>query len=173
MPLPRHRQRKARDTHTLLPPFEDIAASKVPERAKSMQAGGFAALHHFVVALPVTRDEDDLCAKARPRILEELHCIRAAAALLRVPQDHALRLDMIMDEGGDGGAECALLVGADPDEEPILALDAGRERRADARARADADAAFEHGRGVANTGFAVSATTGKGDRPRYTGTYRT
>ena len=51
---------------------------------------------------------------------------------------------MLLDEAGDGWAEGAFLVGADPDEEPVGALDAGGERGADAGAGADADAALEH-----------------------------
>jgi hypothetical protein len=59
---------------------------------------------------------------------------------------------VLLDQAGDGRAKGAFLVGPDPDEEPVGALDAGGERGADACARADADAALEHGGGVADAG---------------------
>lgn len=62
---------------------------------------------------------------------------------------------MLLDQAGDGGPKGALLVGADPDEEPVWALDAGRESGADAGTRADADAALEHGGGVADASWRV------------------
>jgi hypothetical protein len=49
-------------------------------------------------------------------------------------------------------AKGALLVGSNPDEEPVGRLDAGGERGADAGAGADADAAGEHGGSVAYAG---------------------
>lgn len=58
-----------------------------------------------------------------------------------------------MDEARDGRPERALLVGADPDEEPIWALDAGRQRSADTGARADADTPAEHGGRMADAGW--------------------
>ena len=37
---------------------------------------------------------------------------------LRIPQTHPLRLDVLVDEAGDGGTEGLLLVGSDPNEVP-------------------------------------------------------
>jgi len=109
-------------------------------------------LHHLIVALAVARNEDDLSAESLPCISQQLHGVRTATPLLAVPEDHALGLDVLMDETCDGGAECALLVGADPDEEPVGGLNAGGEGGADASTGADTDAAFEHCRGVADAG---------------------
>lgn len=82
--------------HPRLQPTIGRIESKVPQRAKGMQACGSTALHHLIVALHIRRDEDDLCAEPRPRILEQRHGVRAAAALLRVPQDHALGFDVVV-----------------------------------------------------------------------------
>lgn len=76
-------------------------------------------LHHLIVALAVTRNEDDLSAESLPCISQQLHCVRATTPLLAVPEDHALGLNVLVNETCDGGAECAFLVGADPDEEPV------------------------------------------------------
>lgn len=110
------------------------------------------ALHHLIVALLVGRDEDDLGPEAVPRLLEQLDAVGPAAALLGVPQDPALRLDVLVDQARDGGAKGGLLVGADPDEEPVGALDAGRQRGADPGPGAYADSSLEHGRGVSDAG---------------------
>jgi len=110
------------------------------------------SLHHLIVALAVARNEDDLSAESLPCISQQLHCVRAATPLLAVPEDHALGLNVLVDETCDGGAECALLVGADPDKEPVGGLDAGREGGANASTGADADTAFEHRGGVADAG---------------------
>lgn len=63
-----------------------------------MQPRGLTALHHLIITLRIAGDEDDLGAKPLPRILEELHGIRPATALLGIPQDHALRLNVVVDE---------------------------------------------------------------------------
>ena len=126
---------------------------KIPQRPKSMQPLRPTPLHHLIIALLITRDENNLCAEPRPRILQQLHRVGPAASLLRVPEDHALGLDVLLDEARDGGAEGAFLVGSDPDEEPVGGLDAGGERGADACAGADADAALEHCGGVADAGW--------------------
>ena len=110
------------------------------------------SLHHLIVALAVARNEDDLSAESLPRISQQLHCVRTAAPLLAVPENHALGLDVLVNEACDGGAECALLVRADPDEEPVGRLDAGGEGGADASTGADTDAAFEHRGRVADAG---------------------
>lgn len=131
-------------------------------------------LHHLVVARHVGGDEDDLGAEAVPRVREQLDRVGAAAALLGVPEDHPLGLDVVVDESGDRRPECLLLVGADPDEEPkrgsgaaaerprtvkgyvpIRALDAGRKRRADARACAHADAPLVHRRRMPDASWRV------------------
>jgi hypothetical protein len=117
-----------------------------------MQPRGSTTLHHLIIPLHIRRDENDFCAEARPRIFEQLHSIWPAAALLRVPEDHALGLNVLFDEAGDGWAKSAFLIGPDPDEEPVGALDAGGQGGTDTCAGADADAAFEHGGGVAYSG---------------------
>lgn len=109
-------------------------------------------MHHLIVALHIGRDEDDFGAKTVPRVLEKLHTVRTSSALLGVPQNHALGFNVLMDETRDRRAECLFLVRADPDEEPVLALDASRQSRTNASARADADAALIHGRSVADAG---------------------
>lgn len=68
------------------------------------------ALHHLIVALHVACDEDNLSAETLPRIAQQSHCVRAAASLLAVPQNHALGLDMLVDQARDSGSKCALLV---------------------------------------------------------------
>lgn len=120
-----------------------------------MQSRRPTTLHHLIVSLHIRRDEDDLRAKPRPCIFEQLHRIWTPASLLRVPKNHALRLNVLLDQASDGRPKGALLVGADPDKEPVWALDAGRESGADAGARADADAALEHGGGVADASWRV------------------
>lgn len=59
---------------------------------------------------------------------------------------------MLFDHARDGGPKGAFLVRPDPDEKPVRRLDTGGECGADARARADADAAREHGGGMAYAG---------------------
>ena len=75
-------------------------------------------MHHLVVAQLVGRDEDDLGPEAYPRLLEELHGIRPSTLLLRVPEDHSLRLDVLVDETRDRWSKGSFLIGAYPDEEP-------------------------------------------------------
>jgi hypothetical protein len=41
---------------------------KVPQRSKRMQSLLPTPLHHLIIALHIRRDEDNLCAKPRPRI---------------------------------------------------------------------------------------------------------
>jgi hypothetical protein len=117
-----------------------------------MQSFFPTSLHHLIISLRIRRDENNFCAKPCPCVPQQLHGIGPTTTLLRVPKYHALGLDVLVDEAGDGRAKGALLIGSDPDEEPVGRLDAGGERGADAGAGADADAAGEHGRSVAHSG---------------------
>lgn len=97
-----------------------LFSSEIPQRAERMQAGLSAALHHLIVALLVGGDEDDLGAEAVPRLLEELERVGTAAALPRIPEDHAAGLNVSVDEAADSWAEGLFLIGPDPNEEPAL-----------------------------------------------------
>lgn len=90
----------------------------LPRKRGPVQRTCAATLHHLVVALPVGSDEDDLGAEAVPRLLEQLDRVGPPAALLGVPEDHALGRDVVVDEARDGRPEGLFLVGPDPDEEP-------------------------------------------------------
>jgi hypothetical protein len=81
-------------------------------------------LHHLIIALLVGSDEDDLGTEAVPHVLEKLNRVRAATALLGVPQNHTLWRNVLVDEVGDGRAKGLLLIRADPDEEPMSLLSA-------------------------------------------------
>jgi hypothetical protein len=109
-------------------------------------------LHHLIIALRITCDKNNFRAKPCPRISQQLHGIGPTAALLGVPKYHALRLNVLVYEAGNGRAKGALLVRADPDKEPVGRLNAGGERGANTGAGADADAAGKHGGRVTYTG---------------------
>lgn len=81
-------------------------------------------LHHLVITLHITRDVDNFCSPALPCIFQQLNAIRPAAPLLRVPENHPFGLDMFPDETGDRRSESALLIRADPDQEPVGTLNA-------------------------------------------------
>lgn len=74
--------------------------------------------HHLVVADFVGRNENYLSPPALPGIPQKLHAIRSAAALLGVPEDHPLWLDVVVNQACNGRAEGSLLIGANPDEKP-------------------------------------------------------
>ena len=74
-------------------------------------------------------------------LLEHLHRVRAAALLLGVEQDVALLRNLALDHVEQDGAEGLLHVRADPDEEPVVELQAGGEHSADTGASADGDTA--------------------------------
>jgi hypothetical protein len=93
----------------------DRKTLKIPERTKSMHTLLGTPLHHLIVALTVARNEDDLSTKSLPCVSQQLHRVRAATPLLAVPEDHALGLNVLMDETCDCGAKCAFLIRADPD----------------------------------------------------------
>ena len=57
------------------------ATLKVPQRAERVQPGGTTALHHLIVPLHITSDEDDFCTKALPRVFEKLHSVGSASSL--------------------------------------------------------------------------------------------
>lgn len=86
------------------------------------------------------------------RVAHKLHHIRPAAPLLVVPQTQTLRPQVGVDEPADCRPKCLLLVAADPDEIPVRALQARRERRAQASASADTDTACVERRCVRDTG---------------------
>ena len=139
-----------------------------------------APLHHLVVALFVGGNENDLGTEALPGILEQLHCVGSAAALLRVPEDHALGLDVLVDQPRDSGTKSPLLVGSYPNEEPkvtmsvkwdfqkrhdtgsgipVRALDASGQSRADACSGADSDPTLEHGGGMSDASYYLHVNT--------------
>lgn len=123
----------------------------VPKRAEGGDSCFLAALHDFAVADVVGRDEDDLRVPAVECLLEDLHCVWTAAAQLAIPEEKALRAYVAVDESGDGGPECLFLVGADPDEEPVGALQARREGSSNAGTCANAHAAVIQCRRVRDT----------------------
>lgn len=91
-----------------------------PAKERALQRTCAATLHHLVVALLIRGNEDDLGAKAVPRLLEEFHRIGPSSPLLGVPQNHALGWDVVVDKARYCRPECLLLVGAYPDEEPMV-----------------------------------------------------
>ena len=74
-------------------------------------------------------------------ILEHRHRIRAAPFLLGVEQDVALFRDLALDHVEQDGPKGLFHVRTDPDEEPVVELEAGGEDSADAGTGADGDAA--------------------------------
>ena len=70
-------------------------------------------------------------------LLENLHRVWTASFLLGIEQNVALLRDLALDHVEQNGSKGFLHVGADPDEEPVVELDAGGKHGADARARAD------------------------------------
>jgi hypothetical protein len=60
-----------------------------------------------------------LSVPAVPGILEQLHCIGSSTSLLRVPKDHSLRFDILLDQTCNGNTKGFLLVGTNPNEEPV------------------------------------------------------
>ena len=133
---------------------------EVPQSAKCMHSSFAAALHHLVIALHVGGNEDDLSPKSRPRILKEFHRVWSSAALLRVPENHSFGFDVFVDQTCDGRAEGLLLIGAYPDEKPVWALDASRQRCPNAGSGADADSSLEHRGGVADASYNPNISDG-------------
>lgn len=94
-----------------------------------------ASLHHLVVSSHVGCNEDHLRTEAAVGILEELHGIGSSASLARVPKDHPLRWNILVDQAGDRWSKRLLLVGANPNEEPGRRVSlklTGRDRRGQA-----------------------------------------
>jgi hypothetical protein len=122
---------------------ETRGRSEIPQRAEDGNAGLLTPLHDLRVTLVIGSDEDDLSLPFTVGILDELHNVGAATTLLTVPtvtvtlavtsawrrngflQAETLRAEVVVNEFGDGRTEGLLLVGADPDEIPVRALDAG------------------------------------------------
>ena len=98
--------KRSKHTHTRTA----TSPSKVPQRPKRMHPLDATPLHHLIIPLHIRRDEDDLSTEALPRIAQQGHGVRAPPALLRVPQDHALRRDVVVDQARDGWAERLFLV---------------------------------------------------------------
>lgn len=101
------------------------SCSEVPQCSKRMQPCRPASTHHLIISLHVRRNKNDLGSKSRPRVLQQCHRIGATATLLRVPKDHALRLNVFLDQARNGRPKSLLLVRSNPDEEPVFALYAG------------------------------------------------
>ena len=110
-----------------------------------------AALHQLLVALKVGSNEDDLRIPRGICLLDKLNNIGATTSLLAVPQAQPLRLDVFVDQARDRGTESLLLITSNPDEIPIRALYARRQRSAEAGTRADSDTAFVERRCVGDT----------------------
>jgi hypothetical protein len=69
-----------------------------------------------------------------------------------ISQAKSLWADVVVDELRNCGTERLLLVGADPDQVPVGALDACRQSGAETSAGADADAALVQRRRVRDAG---------------------
>ena len=89
-----------------------------------------------------------LCTPCFVRFLNQAHRVRTATELLRVPKYTALRRDILDNQIMYRRAKCRNLVGPDPDQEPLVALDACREARAYACPRADTDTSAIYFRGI-------------------------
>lgn len=118
-----------------------------------------AAFHEFGIAHRVGRDNDNYIAhkhvvataiwlkrhtlslEGNVDIFEHLHGVGAAAFLLGVEEDVALFWDPAMDHVEEDRPEGLLHIRPDPDEEPVVELQAGREHSTDSRAGADRNAA--------------------------------
>lgn len=107
-----------------------------------------APLHKLLIALEIRRNKHDLSTKALIRLLHKLHHIRPPTPLFRIPETHPLRLDPLLDQAADRRPERLLLVGADPDEVPVLALQTCREGGTETCAGAYADPASVERRGI-------------------------
>ena len=101
----------------------------------------FTSLHELSVSPRIRGDDHDLCVERLVDILEHLDCIGPPTFLLSVEQDVPPLWNLALDHVKDDGAERALEVGSDPDEEPIVELEACRQDSANSRPSADADAA--------------------------------
>lgn len=93
-------------------------------------------LHHFRVSLIIRSDENNyqtplspqqeqtqanggtFSVPALPDVLEQSHCIGPSTEPFRVPKDHPLRFDMLIDQPRNGRTKGFFLVGTDPNEEP-------------------------------------------------------
>ncbi len=56
-----------------------------------------ATLHHLIITLHVGSNKDDLRPEALPRVSKKLHGIWSSSSFLRVPEDHPLGLDVVVD----------------------------------------------------------------------------
>jgi hypothetical protein len=81
--------------------------------------------HYIVITLQVGSDEDDLGPEAVPGLLQELHGIRTASALLRVPEDPPLRLDVFVYQAHNRRPIGPLQVRANPYQEPWRIISMG------------------------------------------------
>lgn len=111
-----------------------------------------ARLHELGVTLRVGSDDDNLSLECLVDVFKHLYGVRTASLLLGVEDDVALLGDAAFDHVKEDAAERLLHVGADPDEVPVIELDAGREDRPDAGSGTDADALLVEVREVGQTG---------------------
>lgn len=74
-----------------------------------------------------------------------MYNIGPSSTLSGVPQAEAFRGYISVDEGGDRGPEGFQLIGADPEQEPAVILDASRKSGTETSAGADADSSLVEG----------------------------
>jgi hypothetical protein len=98
--------------------YTDQKRKRLARKGTAAQHTFETTLHHLIVALLVGGDEDDFGSEAVPDLLEKLHRVGPSSTLPRVPENHALGRDVVVDETRDGRAECLLLVGSYPNQEP-------------------------------------------------------
>ena len=120
-----------------------------------------AALHQLGIPLRIRRDDNDWrrCKSALngvssdcPRtfslksvidIAEHLHDIWPATLVLGVEEDVPVARNIAVDDIEEDRTKGIFQVGANPDQEPVIELHAGRQHRTDAGPGADADPTAE------------------------------
>ena len=85
------------------------------------------------------RIEHTLSSEGDIDLLEHFHGVGSTSLLLGVEEDVALLGDRLRDHLKENRTEGLLHVRTDPDEEPVVELDAGREHCANTRTGADGD----------------------------------
>lgn len=120
-----------------------------------MQSSCSATLHHLIVPLHVRRYEDDLGSKPCPRVFEKFHSVWSSSSFLRVPEDHSLRFDVLVDQTRDCRSKRPLLIRTYPNEEPVWALDAGGQCCPDTGSRGNANTSLEHCGAMADAGYSM------------------
>ena len=97
------------------------------------------ALHELSVSLRIRGDDHDLCIEPLIDIFEHLDCIRSPTFLLGIEQDIPLLWNLALNHVEEDGTERVPEVGSDPDEVPVVELDARRQDGANSRPSADTD----------------------------------